>query len=111
MSEDIIVTTTPDIPGYKIERVVGLVHGSSVRTRGLGGRLIAGIEAIIGGKGAAYLQELEKAREEALRNLKRKAREMGANAVIGIDFETTEILEGFIIVTAYGTAVVASPES
>lgn len=90
--------------------MLGVVYGSSVRTRGLGGRLLAGIETVVGGKGAAYLKELEKAREEAIQNLVQKARAMGANAVLGIDFETTEILEGFIVVTVYGTAAVVSRE-
>ncbi|MCD6368859.1 MAG: YbjQ family protein [Thermoproteales archaeon] len=111
MEREVIVTTTPEIPGYKVTKVIGFVHGSSVRTRGIGGKIIAGIEAIVGGRGTAYLHELEKAREEAINHLKSKARQMGANAVIGVDVETTEILEGFIIVTAYGTAVVVKPES
>jgi len=51
------------------------------------------------------LRELEKAREEVLRELERKTERMGADAVVGIDFETSEILEGFVVVTAYGTAV------
>ncbi len=109
MSE-VVLATTPSLPGYRVERVLGVVYGSSVRTRGLGGRLLAGIETVVGGKGAAYLKELEKAREEAIQNLVQKARAMGANAVLGIDFETTEILEGFIVVTVYGTAAVVSRE-
>ncbi|RLE74813.1 MAG: hypothetical protein DRJ56_06745 [Thermoprotei archaeon] len=109
MSE-VILATTPSLPGYRVERVLGVVYGSSIRTRGLGGKLLAGIEAVVGGRGAAYLKELEKAREEAIQDLVQKARAMGANAVLGIDFETAEILEGFIVVTVYGTAAVVSRE-
>lgn len=101
----IVTVTTQWIPGYEVEEVLGLVWGLSVRTRGVLGRLISGIEAAIGGRGSAYLEELDKARREALEDLKRRAAEVGANAVIAVDFETTEILEGFIVVTAYGTAV------
>lgn len=108
MSE-VLLATTHTLPGYKIERILGIVYGSSVRTRGLGGKIIAGIEAIVGGRGEAYLRELEKARNDAIMELVNKARSLGANAVIGIDFETTEILEGFIVITAYGTAVVVRP--
>lgn len=104
-----MLATTHILPGYKIEKVLGVVYGSSVRTRGLGGKIIAGIEAIVGGRGEAYLRELEKARDEAIKELMSKAKSIGANAVIGVDFETTEILEGFIVITAYGTAVVARP--
>ena len=72
-------------------------------------RIISGIEALVGGRGSVYLEELDKARREVLDELERKARMMGANAVIGIDFETTEMLEGFIMITAYGTAVEIEP--
>ena len=106
----VIVTTTPYIPGYKIKRVLGIVYGTSIRTRGLGGRVIAGLEAIVGGRGMSYLQELEKAREEALEELRNRAYSMGANAVVSVDFETNEILEGFIVITAFGTAVYIEPE-
>ena len=64
----------------------------------------------MGGRGKAYLQELEKARDEALEEIRVKALKMGANAVVAIDFETSEILEGFIVVTAYGTAVYVEKE-
>ncbi len=104
---DILLVTTPTIPGYKIVEVKGIVVGISVRTRGLGGRLAASLEALVGGRGEAYAREIEKARREALEDLARKAKSLGANAVVGVDFETTEILEGFIVVTATGTAVVA----
>lgn len=105
MQSGVVTVTTQWIPGYEVEAVLGLVWGISVRTRGMLGRFISGIEAIVGGRGSAYLEELDKARIEALEDLKRKAASMGANAVLSIDFETTEILEGFIVVTAYGTAV------
>ena len=62
-------------------------------------------QAITGGKGTAYAEEIEKARKEALDDLKSEARKLGANGVLAIDFETAKILEGFILVTTYGTAV------
>lgn len=105
----VIVVTSPEVPGYRIERVLGLVIGSSVRTRGVGGRIIAGFEAIIGGRGEAYRKELDKARNEAIEELIEKTLRLGGNAVISVDFETTEVLEGFIVVTAYGTAVKVTP--
>ncbi|MEM2929754.1 MAG: YbjQ family protein [Thermoproteota archaeon] len=101
----IYLSTTPEIPGMKIVRSLGVVFGQTVRTRGALGRFVAGIEALVGGKSEAYLSEIEKARNEALEDLMRKAASIGANGVVGIDFETSEILEGFIVITAVGTAV------
>jgi len=105
MGEDLILATMPIIPKYEVEEVLGVIYGSSTRTRGAGDRLISGIQSIRGGKGTAYAEEVEKARKEALEELKNEAKKMGANGVLSIDFETSEILEGFILVTAYGTAV------
>jgi uncharacterized protein YbjQ (UPF0145 family) len=105
-----LVVTTPSIPGYRIVRVIGIVSGMSVRTRGLLGRLGASVEAIVGGRSEAYITELKKAREEALRDLVEEAQRLGANAVVGVDFETSEVLEGFLVVTATGTAVVVERE-
>jgi len=104
------VVTSPGIPGYRVVEVLEIVTGSSVRTRGVGGRLMAGVEAMLGGRSEAYLMELEKARDEALRELVDKTARMSGNAVISVDFETTQILEGFIVVTVYGTAFTAVPE-
>jgi len=109
MSE-IIVVTTPDLPGYEIVKVLGTVHGLTVRTRGVGGKFVAGIEGMLGGEVTAYTSECEKARRESLNRLIENAKKMGANAVIGADFETSDILQGTATVfAAYGTAVVAKP--
>lgn len=109
MSE-VIVVTTPDLPGYEIIKVLGTIHGLTVRTRGVGGKLVAGIEGIFGGEVTAYTSECEKARRESLNRLVENAKRMGANAVIGADFETSDILNGTATVfAAYGTAVIAKP--
>ncbi|MGD8566103.1 MAG: YbjQ family protein [Candidatus Bathyarchaeota archaeon] len=105
MEKDLILATMPMIPKYEIDEVLGVIYGSGTRTRGMGGRLISGLQSITGGKGTAYAKEVEKARKEALEGLKNEARRLGANGALSIDFETSEILEGFILVTAYGTAV------
>jgi len=95
MSEkDVIVVTTPDLPGYEIVKVLGTVHGLTVRTRGVGGKFIAGVEGIFGGEVTSYTSECEKARKESLTRLVENARLMGANAVISADFETSDILQG-----------------
>ena len=100
-----ILATMPVIPNFEIEEVLGVIYGSSTRTRGAGGRIISGFQALTGGKGTAYAEEIEKTRKEAIEDLKNEGRKLGANAILSIDFETSEILEGFILITAYGTAV------
>ncbi len=109
MSE-VIVVTTPELPGYEIVKVLGTVHGLTVRTRGVGGKIIAGIEGVFGGEVTSYTSECEKARRESLNRLIEKAKRMGANAIIGVDFETSDILQGTAtLFSAYGTAVIAKP--
>ena len=111
MSEkDVIVVTTPDLPGYEIIKVLGTVHGLTVRTRGVGGKFVAGVEGIFGGEVTSYTSECEKARRESLNRLIENAKRIGANAVIGTDFETSDILNGTATVfAAYGTAIIAKP--
>jgi len=109
MSE-VIVVTTPQLPGYEVVKVLGHVHGLTVRTRGVGGKIVAGIEGIFGGEVTAYSSECEKARRESVNRLIENAKRMGANAVIGTDFETSDILQGTATVfAAYGTAVIVKP--
>jgi uncharacterized protein YbjQ (UPF0145 family) len=105
-----IVVTTPTLPGYRIVKVLGVVHGLTVRTRGVGGKFVAGIEGMFGGEVTTYSSEAEKARRESLQRLIEKAAGMGANAVISADFETSDILQGMAtLFSAYGTAVVVEP--
>ena len=109
MSE-VIVVTTPDLPGYDIVKVLGTVHGLTVRTRGVGGKFVAGIEGIFGGEVTAYTSECEKAMRESMSRLIENAKKIGANAILSVDFETADILQGTATVfSAYGTAVIAKP--
>jgi uncharacterized protein YbjQ (UPF0145 family) len=103
----ILVVTTPSVPGYRIIKVLGAVHGLTVRTRGVGGKIVAGIEGIFGGEVTSYSSEAEKARRDSLERLIERAAQMGANAIVGTDFETSDILRGTAtLFSAYGTAVV-----
>jgi len=109
-SARVIVVTTPTVPGYNIVKVLGAVHGITVRTRGVGGKIVAGIEGIFGGEVTSYTSEAEKARRDSLERLIEKARRMGANAIVGADFETSDILQGTAtLFSAYGTAVIVEP--
>ena len=108
--QSVLVVTTPTAPGYEIVKVLGAVSGITVRTRGVGGKIVAGIEGIFGGEVTAYTSECEKARRESLQRLVENAQKMGANAVVGADFETSDILQGTATTfSAYGTAVVIKP--
>jgi len=105
-----MVVTTPTLSGYRIVKVLGVVTGLTVRTRGVGGKFMAGIEGMFGGEVTSYSSEAEKARKESLQRLIDKAKAMGANAVIAADFETSDILQGTAtLFSAYGTAVVVEP--
>jgi uncharacterized protein YbjQ (UPF0145 family) len=96
------------LPGYEIVKVLGTIHGLTVRTRGVGGKFIAGIEGILGGEVIAYTSECEKARRESLNRLIENAKRIGANAVLSVDFETADIIQGTATAfAAYGTAVIA----
>jgi len=108
--QTVLVVTTPTVSGYEIVKVLGAVSGITVRTRGVGGKIVAGIEGIFGGEVATYTSECEKARRESLQRLIENAQKMGANAIVGADFETSDILQGTATTfSAYGTAVVIKP--
>ncbi len=105
-----IIVTTPTISGYKITKILGVVTGLTPRTRGLGGKFVAGIQSMVGGEVTAFTSELEKARAEAMDRVKQRALELGANAIIGLDLETTEVFQSTVLISATGTAVTAEPE-
>ncbi len=107
-----IVSTTPSIPGYRIKKVLGIVTGVSPRTRGVLGRFVAGFETMFGGEVKAFTREIEKARAEAIERMKSKAIALGANAIVGVDLETSDLGlgSGIVLISATGTAVIAEPE-
>ncbi len=108
---DVIVTTLDRVPGYRVVRVLGVVSGSSTRARGLGGDILAGLRNLVGGEVSEYTELLESARDEAMKRLRRRAREMGANAVLGVRLATSNIAQGVSEVVWYGTAAVLEPEA
>ena len=105
-SSDIIIVTTPTVPGYHVKNVVSVVTGLTARTRGMGGKFVAGVQSMFGGEVSAFTSEIEKARGEAMERMKEKARKLGANAIIGLDIETSDVLQGTVLISATGTAVV-----
>jgi len=103
---DNMVTSSFDLPGYKIVKNVGIVRGIIVRSRSLVGNIGAGIQSLFGGNITIYTQLCEHARQDAYLQMVQHAAELGANAVIGVRYDATEIAAGISEVLCYGTAVV-----
>jgi uncharacterized protein YbjQ (UPF0145 family) len=99
-----IVTTTPNIEGYQIADYHGIVTGEAILGANIVRDLFAGITDILGGRSGAYEKELAKARETALAEMEERAREKGANAVVGVDLDY-EVINNMLMVSASGTAV------
>lgn len=101
-----LMTTTNTIEGKKITRYHGLVTGEAILGANIFKDLFAGIRDIVGGRSAAYEQELRKAKDIALEEMQQQARAMGANAVIGVDLDYETVSTGsMLMVSASGTAV------
>ena len=100
-----IIVTTDVIPGYRIQKVFGLVRGNTVRARHLGRDILAGFRSVVGGEVVEYTKMLAESREQALDRLIEEAEKLGANAVVGLRFVTSFVLQGAAELLAYGTAV------
>lgn len=105
------LTTAFDFPDRRIMRHVGLVFGIVVRSRGAGKTLGNTINAITGGEATTYTRLAEDTRTHAMDRLIANATELGANAVVGVRFDSSEITQGQVEVIAYGTAVVVADAS
>ena len=103
--ETLMVTTSQELPGYRIVRNYGIVRGIIVRSRSLLGSIGAGLQTIIGGNITILTELRENTREEAYALMMQHAAEDGANAVIAMRYDATEIMQGVTEVLAYGTAV------
>ena len=106
-----IVVTTENIVGYRIVETKGQVFGLVVRSRGLGGNIMAGLRSIGGGEIVEYTEMLEDARRHATDRLVENAAAMGANAIVRMMFDSSEIGQTMSEIVAYGTAVVIERES
>ena len=104
-----IVTTTENVPGHQVTRVIGQIFGLTVRTRGLGGNLAASLRSVVGGEVSSYTKLLEDARRQAVDRLVQTATAAGANAVVMMRFDSSEIGNTMSEIVAYGTAVVLDP--
>jgi len=105
-----IVVTSPTIPGKKIVRVLGLVRGNAIRARHVGKDILAGLRNLVGGEVTEYAKLLAESREQAIDRMLVEAEELGANTVIGLQFQTSVIMGAAAEMMAYGTAVVVEDD-
>ncbi len=105
-----IVVTTENLTGHRVREVKGACFGVVVRSRGLGGNIMAGLRSIVGGEIKEYTAMLEEARRHAIDRMVQNASLMGANAVVMMRFDSSEIGQTMSEIVAYGTAVVVEPD-
>lgn len=103
-----LVVTTPELPGYEIQEIFGLVRGNTTRARFVGRDIIAGLKMIVGGEISEYTELLTDARDQAMDRMIDEAEKLGANAVVNMRFSTSAIAGGTSEILAYGTAVRAA---
>jgi len=106
---DAMVTTAMELPGYRVVRNIGLVRGITVRSRSIVGNFFGGLQTIFGGNITIYTELCEQARQETYRDMVQHARMLGANAIIAVRYDATDIMAGLTEVLCYGTAVVVEP--
>lgn len=104
-----IIATTENIAGHRVVTTLGQVFGVIVRSRGIGGNIVAGLRSIVGGEIHEYTQLLEEARRHATERMVANATAMGANAVLMMRFDSSEMGETMSEIVAYGTAAVIEP--
>jgi uncharacterized protein YbjQ (UPF0145 family) len=106
-----IVVTTENVAGYRVRAVKGQVFGIVVRSRGVGGNMMAGLRSIVGGEIPEYTEMLEEARKHAVDRMVKNAAAMDADAVVMMRFDSSEIGQTMSEIVAYGTAVVLEKAS
>ena len=104
-----LVVTTENVPGQRVREVKGEVFGIIVRSRGIGPNIVAQLRSLAGGEIVEYTRLLEEARKHAIERMVANAAELGANAVVMMRFDSSEIGPAMSEIVAYGTAVVLEP--
>lgn len=100
-----IIVTTNEVPNHTTLEVKGFVQGSTVQTRHVGRDIGAGLKTIIGGEIKGYAQLMQTARDIAVERMIKEAEELGANAIVGMRYQTSQVMNSAAEVIAYGTAV------
>jgi uncharacterized protein YbjQ (UPF0145 family) len=106
-----IVVTTPYLSGYRVAETKGQVFGLVVRSRGFAGNLVASLRTVVGGEIHEYTELLEDTRRQAMERMVHNATLLGANAVLSMRFDSSEIGTTMSEIVAYGTAVVVVPDA
>ncbi len=109
MANNMLVTTTFGFEGYRVTKYLGVVRGITVRSRSVVGQFGAGLQSLVGGKITIFVELCEEARQEAYDLMVQHATEHGANAIVGVHYDATELAENMTEVLCYGTAVVVEP--
>ena len=101
-----LLSTTGDIEGRKIIKHLGLVRGNTIRARHIGRDIMAGLRNVVGGEITDYTKMMAESREQAIDRMIEEAQKLGANAVVGMKFATSMVMQSASEILAYGTAVV-----
>jgi uncharacterized protein YbjQ (UPF0145 family) len=104
-----MTTTTFEIPGSRVVRNLGVVRGITVRSRSIFGTIGGSLQTLVGGNISLFTELCEKTRAEAFEMMVKHAEQVGANAVVGIRYDATEVMQGVTEMVCYGTAVVVQP--
>src|SRR3982751_1864111 len=105
-----MTTTAFELPGYRVVKTFGVVRGIIVRSRSIVGNIGAALQTLVGGNITILTDLCEKARQDALDLCLEHARQLGANAIVGLRYDATEIMQGVTEVLCYGTAVSVEPK-
>ena len=108
MIDHAMTTTTFTLDGYQVTKTLGVVRGITVRSRSVFGTIGASLQTLVGGNITLLSELCEKTRNEAFRLMLEHAAELGANAVVGVRYDATEVMQGVTEVLCYGTAVTVS---
>ena len=100
-----MVTTTENIPGREVKEVLGIVFGSCVQTKHIGKDIGAGLRTVVGGEAKGYTELMEESRRTALQRMIDDAKNLGADAIIGMRYATAQTMKGAAELIAFGTAV------
>ena len=110
-AQNLKLSNLESLPGHRIIRELGVVSGSTVRAKNIGRDLFAGLKNIVGGELTAYTELMNESRQEALERMIEDAQRLGANAVLGVRFSTSNIAQGAAELFVYGTACVVAPDT
>ena len=109
--QDAMITTALELPGYRIVKNLGIVRGLTVRSRSIVGNIAGGIQSLFGGNITIYTNLCERTRAETYQLMCQHASQLGANAIIALRYDATEVMAGLTEVLCYGTAVVVEPHT